>query len=287
MGLIIVGMDESSTAADALRWAVAEGRTRGWTVRAVLAWTFLRQHRVDRTSTHDPEYDDSCAALALQEYVRDAVDAADVAGIELQTICELPAEAMIQASEGASLLVVGSHGYGGISGLIMGSVSQHCLHRATCPVAIVRPSRDHAVQPGKVVVGVDGSETSRRALRWAVEDARARGGWIEVVHSWLLPAAFGFPTIAVPDVAVFEEAAEALLDELLAEVDLSGLSRPVSRILIGGTSTAGLLKDRAADAELLVVGSRGVGGFEGMVIGSVAHNLAHHAPCPLVVLPAS
>lgn len=293
MGQIIVGMDESDCAAEALRWAVVEGERREWRVRAVLAWTFLRQHQPDRKTTHDPEYDESSAALALEQYVTDAIG--EPPRVQMETVCELPATGLIEASEGASLLVVGSHGYGGISGLVMGSVSQQCLHHTTTPLAIIRNvdkrvDDEHQpveVVPGKVVVGIDGSDTSRRALSWALDEARARNGFVEVVHSWLLPASYGYPTLMVPDLAIFEEAAEAVVTQFLDAADTSGLSRPVSRVVVGGTSTAGLLAARSADAEVLVVGSRGIGGFGGMVVGSVAHHLAHHALCPLVVIPAA
>jgi len=292
MGRIVVGIDESDCAAEALRWAVAEGARRDWPVHAVLAWTFLRQHQVDRTATHLPEYDVGYAELAAQRYVEDAVGAGS--GVQVEVVCDEPGPALVEAAEDASLLVVGSHGYGGIGGVVMGSVSQHCLHHAACPVAVVRHAESRVtrsgalidVVPGKVVVGVDGSDTSRRALDWALDEARSRHGFVEVVHTWAMPASFGYPTLVLPDAAAVETAAEALVAGMLDAADTSGLSRPIGRTIVGGTSTAGLLAERSADAEVLVVGSRGVGGFVGMLVGSTAHHLAHHAHCPLVVLPA-
>lgn len=290
MGLITVGMDESVCAADALRWAVAEGETRGWPVHAVLAWTFLRQHHADRSSRHDPEYAEADAAAALEAYVADAIGTEGAAALRLEVVTERAPAALLEASSGSSLLVVGSHGYGGIAGLVMGSVSQACLHKSTIPVAVIRRSDEgragREVTPGKVVVGVDGSDTARRALEWGIDRARASDGWVEVVHSWMLPAAYGYPTLDVPDLSTYEESARSLVADLIESVDASGLSQPVESVVTGGTSAAGLLTERSEDAELLVVGSRGIGGFSGMVIGSVAHHLAHHAPCPLVVIPA-
>lgn len=286
MGLITVGMDESDLAAAALRWALEEGDRRGWSVSAVLAWTFLRQHQVDRTDTHDPTYDDDAAARALTTYVQDAVGARSTE-IALATACELPGPALVEASADSDLLVLASHGHGGVRGLVIGSVSQHCLHHATVPVAIIREiDRRTDVKVGKVVVGVDGSDTSARALAWALDEARSRGGYVEVVSSWSIPPAAGIAALAVPDLSIYEAAAEHLVDHMVEQADTSGLSRPVSRVVVGGTSTVGLLVGRAANAELLVVGSRGIGGFGGMVVGSVAHQLAHHSPCPLVVLHA-
>lgn len=287
MGRIIVGMDGSECAAVALRWAVEEGERRDWPVTALLAWSYLRQYHPDRRDAVETEYDEGFAAAALDAYVVDVLGAEAAGAVGREVAYDEPDVALVEAAEDASLLVVGSHGYGGIRGVVMGSVSQRCLHHSTVPVAVVRDNGDSAeVVEGKVVVGVDGSSTSMAALQWAVDEARSRNGYVEVVHSWLLPAAFGYPTLAMPDPALHESAAEDLVSRMLESVDVSGLSRPVSRVIIGGESTAGLIAARAENAELVVVGSRGVGGFRGMLIGSVAHQLAHHAPCPLVVLPA-
>lgn len=294
-GTITVGVDESDSAAEALRWALEEGDRRGWPVRAVLAWTLLRQHHSDRTDTFVSGYSATDATLALQTYVNDAVGADSAGLVELLVPCERAAVALVDAASDSSLLVVGSRGLGGLRGLAVGSVSQECLHHSTVPVAVIRGSDKRSghggepvdVSPGKIVVGIDGSDTSRRALRWALDEARSRAGWVEVVHGWLLPAAYGYPTLALPDLAIYEESAEAMVSKIVDEVDTSGLSQPLSRIVAGGTSTAGLLCERSADAEMLVVGSRGVGGFRGMLVGSVAQHLAHHAPCPLVVIPAT
>ena len=137
----------------------------------------------------------------------------------------------------------------------------------------------------KIVVGVDGSEPSKDALRWALDEARLRNAELVAVHAWQPVAAIpepgpapGFDMVNVlPEV---EEAAERLVNAVVDEV--AGDDRTVQRIAREGR-TVEVLADAARDADLLVVGSRGVGGFRALLLGSVSQQLAHHAPCPLLI----
>jgi nucleotide-binding universal stress UspA family protein len=133
---------------------------------------------------------------------------------------------------------------------------------------------------GVVVVGVDGSEGARRALRWAAEEARLRGVALRVVHVWsyLDQAGEAF------DPTYGEDDARRLLDEALAGAgtELGGLD--VERRTVCDLASRGLLES-AADGDLLVVGARGMGGFRGLMLGSVSQQVAQHAPCPVVIVP--
>jgi nucleotide-binding universal stress UspA family protein len=140
-----------------------------------------------------------------------------------------------------------------------------------------------------VVVGVDGSRESRAALRFALEEARLRGARLRVVHAWLVPIALtgGAPPHILPQ--VLEELkvdGERLLAEAIAEA-LEGAEPPVEieQRVVEGPAAAVLLR-AAEDADLLVVGSRGRGGFTGLLLGSVSQQCAHHAPCPIVIVRA-
>jgi len=136
-----------------------------------------------------------------------------------------------------------------------------------------------------IVVGNDGSKDALAARRWAVDEARIRAAALEVVHAWL-PYPSGNPySLAMVDPAPFEEAARAVLDEAVDGVDTSGLTEPVQRTLHCGGASAAIL-EAAAGADLVVVGSRGLGGFRGLLLGSVGQQLVHHAPCPVVVVHA-
>jgi nucleotide-binding universal stress UspA family protein len=138
----------------------------------------------------------------------------------------------------------------------------------------------------RIVVGVDASEGSRRALEWAVEEARLRHAQLEVVHVWHYPYLASGPWVPVPDPGeeAFEADARHTLEVSLEGVDTSALEPPVESTLGFGGAVPALIA-AAKGADLLVVGSRGRGGFTGLLLGSVSQELTHHAPCPLVIVP--
>ena len=188
MGRIVVGVDESAGAADALRWAVREAKVRDWSLTAVLAWGFLDQHHATVGAPFDPTYGEADAIAALESIVAATVGTAAAATIEQIVVNDLPAAALLDASDGADLLVVGARGLGPVRRLLLGSVSQACLHHATCPLAIVRDGTlDAGKRIARVVVGVDGSDTAGHALDWALEAGRLHQARVEVVHAWADP----------------------------------------------------------------------------------------------------
>jgi nucleotide-binding universal stress UspA family protein len=134
-----------------------------------------------------------------------------------------------------------------------------------------------------ITVGVDGSECAAVALRWAATEARLRGARLRAVHAWHIPTmAYGY----VPPVSLDDDLARAAADGLdtwleAAAPDLKGIE--VERLTAEGSAST-VLTDAAGDAELLVVGSRGLGGFRELLLGSVSHQCAQHAPCPVVIV---
>jgi nucleotide-binding universal stress UspA family protein len=143
----------------------------------------------------------------------------------------------------------------------------------------------------RIVVGVDGSDGARRALEWAVAEARLRDARLVAVHSWELPplgisaGPFDPPTPLDPDLMQrVASAARELLDRELDAVDLSGLE--VDK-LAEPRNPADALLEAAREADLLVVGTRGHGGFTGLLLGSVSQQVSNHAPCPVVIVPHS
>ena len=136
-----------------------------------------------------------------------------------------------------------------------------------------------------IVVGVDGSEESKEALRWALEEARLRQATLRAVNAWMYPTIFG-PTPIPPEMfdrGMLEEDAEKTLGAAVAEVAGDDPPAYVERVVTEGPATH-VLVEAAADADLLVVGSRGHGGFTGLLLGSVSQQCAHHAPCAVVIV---
>lgn len=285
MERIVVGMDGSARAANALRWAVEEGSVRQLPVVAVLCWSMLDQHHVGDSVEFDPNYSEQDAVEALDAFVTSAVGPDAAGAVEREVVCERRGAGLLAAAAGEALLVLGSRGLGGFRGLLMGSVSQQCLHHAPCPVAIVRPLDPDRWVDRRIVVGLDGSANSRQALDWALDEARARGCAIEVVHTWAQPYAYGYPTPVPLDPAPVEARAREMVERCVDDADTTGLAGPVEVIVTSGGSPAAALLVRAEAADLVVVGARGVGGFRGLLLGSLAHQVAVHAPCPAVVVP--
>jgi nucleotide-binding universal stress UspA family protein len=149
------------------------------------------------------------------------------------------------------------------------------------------PEEENLVE--RIVVGIDGSETSQRALRWALDEGRRRQAVVEVVHAWhasytaAYAYGYGMPPI---DPQIDEDTARQTIDRAVDAEDCTGLPTPVDRIT-RCESAAQLILGTAKGADLVVVGSRGHGGFAGLLLGSVSQQVAHHASCPVVIVPAS
>lgn len=138
----------------------------------------------------------------------------------------------------------------------------------------------------RIVVGVDGSEASRCALRWALDEARLRHATVDVVHAWEKPNLLGYVYMAVdPHPPDFERDARMLLDSVVSGADTTGVAAVEPILVCDGAARA--LLDTAKGADLLVVGARGLGGFGGLLLGSTSQQVVHHASCPVVVIPAS
>ena len=141
---------------------------------------------------------------------------------------------------------------------------------------------------GRIVVGVDGSSGARAAREWALAEARLRGSAVDVVYAWHSPSLVvpGRYAASAPigEDAIEEtrRAAEHLLEHELQAVDTAGLE---VEALTPGASPVDALLEIALGAELLVVGTRGHGGFAGLLLGSVSQQVSHHAPCPVVIVP--
>jgi nucleotide-binding universal stress UspA family protein len=146
MNVIVVGVDHSAGAKEALRFALEEARLRQATLRAVHAWQFGyigatgMEGALPAIGGELHEYR-AAAEAALDATLRQAIPDAGEVEVERHVVEGAPAAVLVEESRGADLLVVGSRGHGGFAQLLLGSVSQQCAHHAECPVVIVRSKR--------------------------------------------------------------------------------------------------------------------------------------------------
>jgi nucleotide-binding universal stress UspA family protein len=287
MTAIVVGLDASADSAAALRWAAEEARSRAATLVTVHAyWVPLTYVQDDRTVRRmDPDLHRQ-AEEALDRSLRGAE--ASLADLEVERRLRpgRAAPALIEEAGTADLLVIGRRGAGGFEGLLLGSTAEHCARHSPSPTVVVsaplRPPR------GRVVVGVDGSMQAQRALAWAVEHAARREARVEVLgvyETYSAPGPYGgeFMRIASPESEQrFRRRVERVTAESLAAVDVpTGVAVDTS---VEAGHPANVLIERSTEADLVVVGSRGLGGFSGLLLGSVSRQLLHHGASPVAVV---
>lgn len=293
---ILVGIDGSPDADAALAWALREAALRS--VRVTVLYAFrVREFAgpFGRDVSLDKEREE---ARALVEQSVERVAGPDHRDVDIDATAVTgrgAADAILRHRGEAELIVVGSRGLGGFPGLLLGSVSQQVAAHADVPVAVI--PKQFAVDSGgdatrAVVVGVDGSPASMHALRWAVDEARLRGVRLTAIYAYRsLREAAPFDAFSSIDQQQLDEleshatdTALAKLDTLLADAgDTSSVT--IERRVESGTPGKVLTADAADERTLLVVGSRGRGGFRGLLLGSVSQQCLHHARGPVVVTP--
>ena len=278
---IVVGVDGSIAAERALTWAVGEADRRRTRLDVIHAWSFAVGGHTAATRL---ELVADASQLLLDRQValaRTIGPGVEIAGVLVQGSA---ADTLVDLASAADLLVVGSRGHGVLASLVIGSVAGACLRHATTPVAVVKHSG--VDERRRIVVGIDGSDTSMRALDWAAAEARLRNVRLTVLHAWRPPFASELTTLASTPAAEAEtiRSAEVTLRSALASIRGTGSNLEVDGMVVRGAPDEVLL-DAAASASLLVVGSRGHGAVAGMVLGSVSARCVHEAACPVVVLP--
>ena len=187
---------------------------------------------------------------------------------------------IVRAAASASALVVGSRGHGPVGEALIGSVSQHLARHATCPVVVVRQQEDPDAR--RIIVGIDGSRSSTAALEYACRRAEATGETVVAVHGIHVHAPSTDVWAATPRSVDLAER-----ERLLAE-SIAGLreDHPDVRLEqeVVAVAPDRCLVDASASASLVVVGSRGLGWFSGLLLGSVSQAVLHRATCPVAVV---
>jgi nucleotide-binding universal stress UspA family protein len=187
---------------------------------------------------------------------------------------------LVRSSLDARMLILGARRVEGFAGGRLGSVVEPVATNARCPVAVVRPPS--APDLVDVVVGVDGSSHSDVTLRMAASEARRFGGRLIVVHAYRLPAPAEYGPNAGVDEPHHHAAAEELLERALEHLGSDREALKIeTRAVHAGAADA--LLEAASTAAVLVVGARGLAGFERLRIGSVSQRVLRHAPCAVVI----
>lgn len=211
--------------------------------------------------------------------------------LEIETRVELgrPAEVLAELATEADLLVIGSSGRTALPRMLLGSTAAELVRTYTRPIVVVRQAKEPApADGGRVVVGVDGSSTSARAIEFAYDFARRHRCELVAVHAWS-----DLPVDALEPVRAWDEnwddvrtKGERLLDESLGGYP-ERYPGVATRRVVTFDRPAHALLEHAEGASLLAVGSHGRGALRSVLLGSVSHAMIYHAPCPVAVLRGS
>jgi len=274
---IVVGYDASPDAELALGWALDTAALTHARLQVVVA-AMPTDHLPTALAEHEEAF-----ALRVSSTARDLAERHD--GVDTTVVVEhgwaLPV--LVRAAADADLLVVGSRGHNRLESRWLGSVSQHLAGHATCPVAVVRAP--HKPEAREILVGIDGSPSSVRALEYAATRAELTGEPVLAVHAYpgLTYGDGGLGALALDIDTTEVDRAERLAAELVAGVVVDHPD-----VTVRSTATMGraarVLGRLSEDASLVVVGSRGRTPVQELLLGSVSQEVLHRATCPVVVV---
>jgi nucleotide-binding universal stress UspA family protein len=273
-GSVVVGVDGSESSGWALQWALQESHRRSLPLALV--------HTDDREAETSAGQGDRVLEDALEVARRDVPDVQATAHHRVGH----PAGILVQATTTAAAVVLGAGARAVVKRAVLGSVSHQVATHGHCPVVVVRhrPSEDGA-GAGQIVLALDDSESSTPAVEYAFAATSRQQLELTAVHAWWREYLGGVMAYS-PWEGDWSEVAQEL--EQMMEHALSGWCEkypdvPVHRHLVRGHAVQ-MLVEESEGAALLVVGSRGRGGFPGLLLGSVSNGLLQHADCPVAVV---
>lgn len=282
---IVVGIDDSPGARLAVQWAAREAELRNIPLTLVYAFspevsTWLRTPLPAGVLRWQQDHGRRLIEGALQA-VEEVTAAGGPAGVNTEVLASGAALTLIEKSKQAELVVLGAQGSGRWPGRLLGSVSSALLRHAHCPVAIVHEEDPSifAASQSPVVVGIDGSPASEAGTAIAFDEASRRRVGLVALHAWSDLDVSEWPGIDWP-------ATQSMAEEVLAE-RLAGWQErypdvQVTRV-VAQAQPARRLVEASKEAQLVVVGSTGRGGFAGMLVGSVGETVAQLAEVPVIV----
>lgn len=272
---VVCGYDGSQDSRRAVAWAATWARDHTTSLEVISA---------DRAVGRVVAFDETARAN-VEGAMRDQL--AELTGdvpTTYRVIADSPVGALVRAGEAASAIVVGSRGLTAREDFAMGSTSAGVVEHATCPVLVITPRTPEHPASGPVVLAADGSAASDPAVAFAFAEAERRGVSLRAVHAVEVPRLPGASLFDLDQLAesVLAEDEKEVLDALAPhEARHPGVT--VELILVVG-EPAVTVSDEAVGASLLVTGSRGHGGFAGLLLGSVSRRLLQTAPCAVAVV---
>lgn len=286
---LVVGFDGSPFAADAVAWAAAEANVLGADLRVVVAAFFPSW--IAESADLAPGVPQPLAASvegARHEAEELAAKTLERARVISQVVAENAASALTKASQGAAAVVVGHRGRGAVASALLGSVSVATVAHAHCTVVVVRGEPSPSGLGGRVVVGVDGSKPSDRAVEYAAAFAARRHAPLHVVAAWQEAPIMGWETLYWEE-GVLKEWQRTMAAQ--AEKAAATAAKRAQQVHPELQVTTQTLNERpvdalvraSADAQLVVVGARGIGGFQRLLLGSVSRGVVHHATSSVAV----
>lgn len=281
---VMVGYDGSEVSERALQFGAEEASMRGLPLEIIAVW---EQPTVDLGMGAGAAVDPAMSEVVADQasgLANHAAENLQGSALEVSAIA-LPgpaAAALVDRGKDADLLVVGSHGRGAVADFLLGGVSRQVATHARCPTIIVRAGGEP-----RVVVGIDGSEQAGRALDFAFDEASRRGWPLRVVHAWdVAVIGFDVDSTTYPEGGILDdvEGAETRLGAQVLSGHVATYPDVEVEVRIVRGAAGRVLVDAGEDASLLVVGSRGRGGFTSLLLGSVSHKVIHHASCSVAVV---
>lgn len=288
-GAVVVGIDGSDVSKGAVAYAAKTAVGHGVGLHIVMAYSIPSALFAEGVTPPQEllEQFEQQAEPAVQEAMKIARKTAPDVHISGAVAEGNPAQLLIEYSHEAKLIVLGSRGLGALKGVVLGSVSSHVASNACCPVIVTKADTLEPVNPdGPIVVGVDGSDNSKKATEWAFAEAAARGASVLAVHTWMDPevqAAAAGVILSDDDMDRLSQEQKDLLTKALGDCKKRWPDVHVDTLVTEDRPTR-VLVDRSADAQLVVVGSHGRGAFTGMLLGSTSRSLLQASLCPVMVV---
>ena len=288
--IIVCAVDGSEASKTAVKWAANTAVKRGVPLRLVSSYSMPQFLYAEGMVPPKELYDDLEVETLEKINEAKAVAVDFVPNVEVSHQIEegSPIDMLLDLSEQATMIVMGSRGLGGLSGMVMGSVSAAVVSHASCPVVVVRDDNNvtEETKYGPVVVGVDGSHISEKATDLAFREAQARKAELIAVHTWMdmqVQASLAGLSAAQQQWQIVEDEQHQLLAKRLEKYTEKYPDVKVKQ-LVTRDRPVRALSEASEGAQLLAVGSHGRGGFKGMLLGSTSRALLQAAPCPMMVV---